>query len=139
MFGREDGNMRQSLIGLLVTGLLLPASLVMAHHSFAMFDNNKEIIIKGTVTDFQWTNPHTWIELIVAGEHGQQTHWSIEAGSVAGLSREGWTRRTIKPGDNITLVAHPLRDGTPGGSLMGVTLPDGKHLGASLEPKTPNK
>ena len=112
---------------------------VLAHHSFAMFDNAKEIIVTGVVTEFQWTNPHTWIEMDVADESGQLKHWSIEGGSVIGLSREGWTRNTVKVGDKVILVAHPLRDGTPGGSLMGITLPDGKHLGASLTPETPSK
>jgi len=129
--------MHRTLIGLLAAGCLLPGSPVMAHHSFAMFEINKEIVIQGTVTEFQWTNPHTWIEMDVADANGVTMHWSIEAGSVAGLSREGWTRHTLNRGDKITLVAHPLRDGKPGGSLMGVTLADGKHLGASLEPKTP--
>jgi hypothetical protein len=131
--------MRTSLVGLwAAAGALLTNSPAMAHHSFAMFDINKEIVVQGTVTEFQWTNPHTWIEMDVADAKGETTHWSIEAGSVAGLSRQGWTRHILQPGDKITLVAHPLRDGKPGGSLMGVTLADGKHLGASLEqPKTP--
>jgi hypothetical protein len=130
--------MQKTLVGLLAAGCLLPGPPVMAHHSFAMFDISKEIVIQGTVTEFQWTNPHTWIEMDVTAADGATMHWSIEAGSVAGLSREGWTRHTLNRGDKITLVAHPLRDGKPGGSLMGITLADGKHLGASLEqPKTP--
>lgn len=131
--------MRTSLVGLwaAAAAAVLANDPAIAHHSFAMFAIDKEVVIQGTVTEFQWTNPHTWIEMDVADAKGETTHWSIEAGSVAGLSRQGWTRHTLQPGDKITLVAHPMRDGKPGGSLMGVTLSDGKHLGASLEqPKT---
>lgn len=128
---------RLPLVGFFLLITFSAASL--AHHSFAMFDNDKEIIVKGTVAQFQWTNPHTWIEMDVLDENGESQHWSIEGGSVIGLAREGWTRNTIKPGDKVILVAHPLRDGKPGGSLMGITLPDGKHLGASLKPEAPAK
>jgi Family of unknown function (DUF6152) len=128
--------MYKTLMGL---PFVIACSGAMAHHSFAMFDNNKEIIVTGTVSEFQWTNPHTWIEMEVADQSGQTKHWSIEGGSVIGLSREGWNRNTVRPGDKVTLVAHPLRDGTPGGSLMGITLPDGRHLGESLTPDTPAK
>jgi hypothetical protein len=110
------------------------ASTAWAHHSFAMFDINKERVITGTATQFQWTNPHSWIELIVADAAGHQAHWSIEAGSPNGLKREGWSRDSIKPGDKITLVIHPMKDGSNGGSLMGIVLADGRHLGASLYP-----
>jgi hypothetical protein len=113
---------------------LLMAGSALAHHSFAMFDPVGEIVLTGTVTQFQWTNPHTWIEMNVADEKGQINHWSIEGGSVLGLSREGWKRDTVRVGDKVTLVAHPLKDGNRGGSLMGITLPDGKHLGASITP-----
>jgi hypothetical protein len=128
--------MYKTLVGLL---LVTSSGAVIAHHSFAMFDINKEVIVTGTVTQFQWTNPHTWIEMDVPDTSGDVKHWSIEGGSVIGLSREGWNRNTIKAGDKVTLVAHPMRDGSPGGSLMGVTLPDGKHLGASLTPETSAK
>jgi hypothetical protein len=127
------------LVAWTAIGTLILSCPAMAHHSFAMFDINKEVIIRGTVTEFQWTNPHTWIEMDVLESNGQVKHWSIEGGSLAGLSREGWTRHTLQPGDKITLVAHPLRDGQPGGSLMGITLANGKHLGATLEPKSPGK
>jgi hypothetical protein len=120
---------------------LIPASLILAtlsppvacaHHSFSMFDPKKEQILVGTVTAFQWTNPHTWIELDVHDRDGKVTHWSVEGGSVVGLAREGWTRRTLQPGDRISLVMHPLRSGEHGGSLMGVVTARGKVLGAPL-------
>jgi hypothetical protein len=126
--------MHKSLFYVVSTFALISAGAAQAHHSFAMFDPVKEVVISGTVTQFQWTNPHTWIEMDVSDDKGQVKHWSIEGGSVLGLSRQGWNHNIIKPGDKITLVAHPLKDGSPGGSLMGVTLANGKHLGASLLP-----
>ncbi len=122
-------SIRRALLILVVAAL---PQATFAHHSFAMFDAVKEVILKGTVTEFQWTNPHTWIELDVTDDKGKTVHWSIEGGSVRGLARVGWKRDIIKPGDKIELVAHPLRDGRPGGSLMGITLADGRHFGDSL-------
>lgn len=112
----------------------LGARVALAHHSFSMFDPKQEQILVGTVTAFQWTNPHTWIELDVHHPDGRVTHWSIEGGSVVGLAREGWTHRTLQPGDRISLVMHPLRSGEHGGSLMGVVTAQGKVLGAPLRP-----
>jgi hypothetical protein len=99
-----------------------------------MFDSAKEQVITGVVTEFQWTNPHTWIEIDAPDANGVLKHWSIEGGSPLGLSRQGWKRTTIRPGDKISLVMHPLRSGEPGGSLMGVVTADGKVLGEPLTP-----
>jgi len=104
------------------------------HHSFAMFDADKEVVVTGVVTEFQWTNPHTWIEMDVPDSNGVVKHWSIEGGSPLGLSRQGWKHTTIKPGDKISLVIHPLKSGEPGGNLMGVVTADGKALGEPLTP-----
>ena len=98
-----------------------------AHHSFAMFDNAKEVTLDGTIREFQWTNPHTWVQLLVS-ENGQQVEYSIEGSSPNGLARKGWTRNSLKPGDKIKLVMHPLKDGTKGGSYVRATLPDGTVL-----------
>jgi len=108
-----------------------------AHHSFAMFDLTKEVVLSGTITSFEWTNPHSWIELDVLKD-GKNVHWSIEAGSPNGLSRQGWKKNTLKAGDHVTLVARPLRNGQPGGALMGITLADGKHLGSPIDARPPS-
>ena len=96
-----------------------PAS---AHHSFAMFDNQKSVTLEGAVKDFQWTNPHSWIQLIVKEPSGRQVEWSIEGGSPNGLSRSGWKSSSLKPGDKAVVVIHPLKDGTNGGSLVSVSV-----------------
>src|SRR5436190_4334476 len=119
--------------GLWAAGALLTAALLAgsaapaaAHHSFAMFDTGKPITLAGVVTAFEWTNPHAYIELDVAGEHGAATHWSIELGSTSILQRGGWKFTTIKKGDRVSAVVAPLRSGEPGSLLVRVTLPDGR-------------
>jgi hypothetical protein len=106
--------------------LLAPAY---AHHSFAMFDSAAEKTLEGTVKEFQWTNPHAWVQLMVTAPDGKVTEWAIECASPNALKRQGWRSTSIKAGDRVTLVIHPLKNGEPGGSLVIVTLPDGKQLG----------
>ena len=104
------------------------STLVLAHHSFAMFDTAKPITITGVVTAFEWTNPHVYIELDVSEGEGMK-HWAIELGSPSILMRGGWKFNTIKKGDRITAVVSPLRNGEPGSLLSRVTLADGRVLG----------
>jgi len=108
--------------------LLIPAVPAFAHHSFAMFDRTKETTIVGTVHEFQWTNPHSWIELDVANDNGSVDKWSIELNSPNNLSRQGWRSDSIKPGDKISVVIWPLRSGEKGGLFISLTLPDGSTL-----------
>src|ERR1700742_1591259 len=96
-----------------------PAS---AHHSFAMFDNQKNVTLEGTVKEFQWTNPHSWIQLVVKDPAtGKEVEYSIEGGSPNGLSRAGWKRTSLKPGDKAVAIIHPLKDGSNGDSLVSVS------------------
>ena len=99
-----------------------------AHHSFAMFDQTKIMTLEGTVTEFQWTNPHAFIELDAAGGR----HWSIELNRPNNLKRQGWSRDALKPGDKIKLRMSPLRNGKPGGLFLDLTRADGKLLDSGL-------
>jgi len=124
--------MRQRLLLIcLLTGIALP---VVAHHSFSMFDEKKETVLKGEVKEFQWSNPHTWIQLNVTDESGKVVEWSIEGGSPNLVGRQGWKRNTFKPGDKVEITVHPMRDGQPGGSFMRAVLPDGRRLGGDQIP-----
>jgi len=105
------------------------ASAGSAHHSFAMFDRSQKIQIEGTVKEFQWVNPHTWVQ-IMAPHHGVTTEWSIEGRSPNVLSRRGWSRTTLKPGDKVTLTVYPLKSGKPGGAIISVRFADGRVLNA---------
>ena len=115
-----------ALAGIAVAQSAIPA---FAHHSFAMFDAEQSKILEGTVTQFQWTNPHSWILMTVNNAEGKAEQWAIEMGGPAGLARQGWVPKTLTPGMKIKTVIHPLRDGTNGGQFMAVTLPDGTQMG----------
>ena len=112
-----------------VAALVLGHLPALAHHSFAMFDLASPITIAGVVTAFEWTNPHSYIELDVADAGGAVKHWTIELGSTSILQRGGWKFTTIRKGDRISAVVGPLRSGEPGSLLVRVTLPDGRVLG----------
>ena len=100
-----------------------------AHHSFAMFDRGHDVVLKGAVREFQWTNPHSFIEIeVIAGQGATQTY-SIEMNSPNNLTRQGWKSSSLKVGDKITLVMNPLRDGSNGGLFVAVQLADGHVLG----------
>lgn len=120
--------MKSRLLNVLAAAIVL-AIPVLAHHSFTMFDATKVITITGTVTDFQWTNPHSYIEIDVPDESGAIKHWAIEMGSPSILQQSGWKFNNLKKGDKTTLVINPLKDGRPGGFLNSATLPNGKVLG----------
>ena len=101
---------------LLGAGLLV-APPALSHHSFAMFDSKQEVMLSGTVKEFQWTNPHSWLQVEVQRD-GSSVEYSIELGSPNSMSRKGWRRTTFKPGDKVTLAMNPMRDGSPGGALV---------------------
>jgi hypothetical protein len=109
--------------------VVLVAIPVFAHHSFTMFDTTKVLTITGTVTEFQWTNPHSYIEIDVPDEGGAVKHWSIEMGSPSILQQSGWKFSSLKKGDKATLTINPLKTGLAGGFLNQATLPNGKVLG----------
>lgn len=101
-----------------------------AHHSFAMFDQSKQVKLEGVVREFQFTNPHSWIQLLVTPTAGAPAdEWAIELLSPNILARQGWKKNTIKPGDKVSVLINPMRDGSKGGNLITVTLPDGVTLG----------
>jgi Family of unknown function (DUF6152) len=108
---------------------LAAVTSAVAHHSFAMFDTAKRVTLVGTVTAFEWTNPHVYIELDVPGEKGAVKHWSVELGSPSILMQAGWKFSDVKVGDTLTAVINPLRNGEAGGLLTQVTLKDGRVLG----------
>lgn len=121
--------MRKSGIFALFAGVALAsAAPSFAHHSDAMFDNEKEVVLSGTVKQFQYTNPHSWIQLMVLKDKGAAVEWSIETGAPIVLLRAGIKKTALMPGDKVTVRAHPLRSGGPGGSLVNVTKADGSVL-----------
>ncbi len=122
------------LLGI-VAALATTALPALAHHSFSMFDAQKEVVLEGTIKEFQWTNPHVWIQLLVPGANGSVVEWSVEGGSPNLVGRQGWKRNTFKPGDKVVIRINPMRNGEPGGSFVGATLGDGRVLGGLQIPR----
>ncbi len=107
---------------------LLATGGAFAHHSFAMFDRDKEVVLNGTVHEFQWTNPHAFIEVDVASDKGAVERWSVEMNSPNNLTRQGWKSSMLKTGDKVSVTLNPLRDGKKGGLFVAITLADGKVI-----------
>src|SRR5215467_10176132 len=111
--------------------MIVVATPVMAHHSFSMFDMDKDVAYKGTVVEFRWVNPHVHMTLQVdpdAGDASTVGTWDIEGASTNIMARQGWSKATFKAGDKVTVVGHPLKDGSKGASMFYIILPDGKRL-----------
>jgi len=120
----------KKLLCCFVSSLVVPLPL-RAHHSPAMFDASKQLVLTGTVRLFQWTNPHSYIQLIVATESGAEQEWSLEMGANVYLYNLGWRPSTVKAGDTLTATVIPMRNGQPGGLLVEAKTADGKTLGGN--------
>jgi hypothetical protein len=112
-----------------IYGLLVLPIVAAAHHSPSMFDGSREVILSGTVREFQWSNPHSYIQLVVASDDGAEQEWSIEMGANSYLHNLGWRPSTLKPGDELIVTITPLRNGEPGGLLTNVTTTEGNQVG----------
>jgi Family of unknown function (DUF6152) len=120
--------MQKFLLGCAWVVVLASVVPVAAHHSPAAFDRTKEVKLVGTVKEFRWQNPHTWIEVIVPDEKGKDVLWGVELTSPTYLIRAGWKSNIIKPGDKVTVVVNPVRSGEPSGIFRSLTLADGRVL-----------
>jgi hypothetical protein len=118
--------MRLAISGLLLLGIATQAA---AHHSGAMFDQAKTVTLVGTIKEYQFSNPHVWIEILVPDRQGKPVQWSIEGEAPQLMARMGLKPRTLPAGAKVTIRAHPLRDGRSGGSFITLTLPDGTVIG----------
>ncbi len=112
--------------------MLLFASPAQAHHSGSMFDRQQPTTLTGTVREFEWTNPHCYIQLLVLTDKGEAQEWSLEMGAPLHIYAAGWRPNSVKPGDKITVKIFPLRNGGKGGEIQAATTADGKALGATL-------
>lgn len=115
--------MRYAIVATLFACALSAPPQGAAHHSFAMFDASRSLTLDGTVKEFQWANPHIWIQVMAKdAATSAVTEWSVEGGSPTSLARRGWKRTTFRPGDQVTLTVHPLKNGEHGAALVTATI-----------------
>jgi len=129
---------KSSLAAFAVLFVLAFAGPAWAHHSMAGFDRGKTVTLVGTVKEFKWANPHSWIELEVPNDKGGVETWNIEMTAPFVLVRAGWKSSSLKPGDKVTVVGNPQKTGEPGALFVSVTLANGETLtDKPLQPSAP--
>jgi hypothetical protein len=120
--------MRTLLIACTCALGLMMAGLAYGHHSMEGFDRAKNVTLVGTVKQFKWANPHSWIELEITNDKGQPETWNIEMTAPFILVKAGWKSTSLKPGDKVTVVGHPQKSGEPGALFVSVTTAEGQTL-----------
>ena len=119
-------NLKQLGISVLFfSALSVPA---LSHHSHTMYESEIEVTLVGTITEYHWVNPHTWIYLEVEGENGELREWVIEGGGPGTLTRRGWSAASFQPGEQVTITAYPIKDGSNGALLGIVTKENGEEF-----------
>ena len=120
---------KSPFLAALTVATLFAAGAALAHHSGAMFDRTKEVSIEGDVTEWHWSNPHSWLQIHAPHDGQESVLWSFESTSTQILAKQGWRRTSLKPGDHVTVAYNPFKDGAPGGNLVRVTMRDGRVYG----------
>lgn len=121
--------MKTTALNLLGVALACFAMPGFAHHSTAMFDASHKVTLNATVKQLQWTSPHAWLQVLVTNDKGEAEEWGIEMGTPLAMMREGWKPGSVQPGEKITVVISPLKNGEHGGNLVSVTKADGTLVG----------
>ena len=118
-----------SVVLALAVGALIVSVPVFAHHGNAAFDVGKKVTLKGTVTEWVWANPHCWLKFDVKNDKGNVAHWVAETNNLADMIERGWSMRSFKPGDEVTVTVEPVKNGNPAGRVLQVVLSNGQTLG----------
>ena len=118
-------------LGMSVSILSLPLS---AHHGNAAYDAGKNITLKGTVTQWIWANPHCVLQLDVTDDSGQVVHWGVETENPTTMTHQGWTKQSLKTGDQVTVTVLPVKNGKPIGRILEVVLSNGQRLAGRVLP-----
>ena len=125
---------------LILLALGLGASILsrpsVAHHGYAAYDTDRKITLKGTVTQWFWANPHCVLQFDVADDKGQVAHWGAETENPTTMTRQGWAKESLKPGDQVTVTMLPVKNGKPIGRIVEVVLPNGQRLSGRVNPAT---
>jgi WD40 repeat protein len=129
--------MKATLLGVVLTAVGLLAVPLSAHHGAASFDNTKELTLKGTVTEWTWSNPHCFLKFDAMDDTGTVRSWVVETGNPTDMSRSGWARTSFKAGDAVTVTITPVKSGAPVGRMRRVVLPNGQTLGSQAAAPRP--
>lgn len=105
--------------------LLISATPALAHHSFVMYDQTRQLTLEGIVKEFKWTNPHSWLEIAIVNAQGQEEVWPFEMSTPRSMAQVGMNPASILPGQEVTVTYNPMRDGSVGGNYLSVQMPDG--------------
>lgn len=124
------------VISVLGIGVSIFSAPLLAHHGNVAYDTDKKITVKGTVTQWAWSNPHCMLQFDVTDDSGQAVHWIAETENPSTMSRNGWTEKTFKPGDPVTVTAIPLKNGKPVGRIIDVVTASGERLPGIRVPQT---
>ena len=122
-------NIRRAVLSLYALWLMVFTLPVSAHHAASMFDRNESVDLVGKIVEFQWTNPHIWIQISVENKDGELEEWSIEGGVPNRLYRSGWRPNSFVPGQSVTVRGFPMRNGGKAALFVGAKLEDGSTLG----------
>lgn len=122
--------MRNKALGVFLEamGLLAFSVSIWAHHGTAGYDMDKQLVMKATVTDWLWANPHCFLSFDVTDDKGAVAHWSAEVSNPVDMTRRGWSRRILNRGDQVTVTIRPAKNGAPVGQLLKIVLPSGQTL-----------
>lgn len=120
--------MRPTVVWIACVSAVFFSPATTAHHSTANYDHSTKVLVEGTVTSFQWTNPHSWVFLSVPTDTGDEEEWAIECGSISQLLQNNWTREKVLPGDHVRIVAWIARDGTRRGEMHSLVTDDDETL-----------
>ena len=123
-------------ISFAVVVVLAVSAPVFAHHGYAAYDTDRKVTLKGTVTRWIWSNPHCMIQLDVSDDSGHVVHWIAETENPSTMSRSGWTDKSIKVGEEVTVIALPVKNGNPAGRILEVVLSSGQRLPGRVNPAT---
>ena len=117
-------------------GVSIFSTPLFAHHGYAAYDTEKKVTLKGTVTQWFWANPHCVLQLDVTDDSGQVVHWGTETENPSTMIRQGWTKESLKPGDQVFITVLPVKNGKPIGRIFEVVLPNGQRLAGRINPAT---
>jgi hypothetical protein len=121
---------RNKVLGVFIAAVCCLAIAVplAAHHGAAGYDMEKQLVMKATVTDWLWANPHCFLRYDTTDDKGEVAHWTVEVSNPVDMTKRGWSKHSLNPGDQVTVTVRPARNGAPIGQLLKVVLPNGQTL-----------